>query len=215
MIDASIPLQGRGIDLADIMAKSQQYRANQGQMADKKRLRDLVPQAAHGGQGALDELWGIDPRIAEHMDDRQRKQALAKTKDLGAAVRWADTPEKWNYVQQHYGQQGVDLSSYGFEDRERGLVALNQISGYLKDPPKPDYRAIEPGGSLIDVTGGNPRVVIAPNEGGHPMGAPVGESSQDVTATGPNGQKLRLNPQTNQWEPMGGPTPSASGGFPH
>jgi hypothetical protein len=37
---------------------------------------------------------------------------------------------------------------------------------------------------------------------------------QEVTATGPNGQKIRLNPQTQQWEPIGGQTASPSGNFP-
>jgi uncharacterized protein YcfJ len=35
-----------------------------------------------------------------------------------------------------------------------------------------------------------------------------------ITATGPNGQKIRFNPSTAQWEPItGGPTASPSGNF--
>lgn len=52
-------------------------------------------------------------------------------------------------------------------------------------------------GDTYDAGGGDP------SGGGH-----------EVTATGPNGEKVRLNPQTNQWEPMGGQTPQASGPFP-
>lgn len=37
---------------------------------------------------------------------------------------------------------------------------------------------------------------------------------QEVTATGPNGEKVRLNPSTGQWEPVGGPTAGPSAGFP-
>lgn len=39
-------------------------------------------------------------------------------------------------------------------------------------------------------------------------------SQGDVTATGPNGEKIRLNPSTGQWEPVGGPTASPSAAFP-
>lgn len=35
----------------------------------------------------------------------------------------------------------------------------------------------------------------------------------EVTATGPNGEKIKLNPTTGQWEPVGGPTAQPSGGF--
>jgi len=42
----------------------------------------------------------------------------------------------------------------------------------------------------------------------------TGGGTGEVTATGPNGQKIRLNPQTGQWEPMGGAGGNASGGFP-
>jgi hypothetical protein len=54
-------------------------------------------------------------------------------------------------------------------------------------------------------------ITLGPNDTYEPAGeAPA---AGEVTATGPNGEKVRLNPATNQWEPMGGPTPSASGGF--
>ena len=40
------------------------------------------------------------------------------------------------------------------------------------------------------------------------VGGQQATGAKEVTATGPNGEKIRLNPQTNQWEPAGGATDS-------
>lgn len=211
-------------DLGSAYAKGLQIREHQERRQDKKRLADLIPQAmGRGGmdesgavdqRAAIEQIYGIDPQLAMKLDDRQREQAKAELDDLSDAVRWADDPQKWEHVKQHFGQKGVDLSPYGFEDRERGLLALGQLGEYLKGIPKPDIRATEPGGGLYAVNpDGSVRVLVQPNPGDQPMGAPA--QGKEITATGPGGQKLRLNPQTNQWEPMGGPTQPASGGFPY
>ena len=133
---------------------------------------------------------------------------------MAAAVRWADSPEKWEQVIDHYGREGVDLSRYRgqFHMRERAMLELGQIGKYLESAPKPEYRTIEAGGSLIDVSGGNPRVVIAPNDGSQQVGAPAGLAPGKVV----NGFRYRGgNPNDrNSWEPIGGQTPPASGAFP-
>ena len=54
-------------------------------------------------------------------------------------------------------------------------------------------------------------VTIGQNDIYDPTGASV--TTGDVTATGPNGEKIRLNRQTGQWEPVGGQTATPSGGF--
>lgn len=216
-IDPRIATSLQPTDIAGAIAGGMQWH---DQRQAKSRLADLLPQAAHGDQAAIDDLWAIDPRIAEHMDDRQRQEAAAKTDDLTAAVRWADTPEKWQQVQQRYGSEGVDLSPYRFEDRERGLMVLGKLSGYLKDPPKAEYRTLEPGGSLIDVSGGQPRVVIAPNDGSYQTGAPAQQAGDfprvsndaDYNALKP-GQRF-ITPDGQVRVKRGGQTASPSGPFP-
>lgn len=197
-------------DIAGSYARGLQIHEHQQQQRDKKRLADLIPQAmGRGGisengavdqRAAIEQMYGINPELAMKLDDRQREQAQHEIDDLSAAVRWADNPEKWEYVKQHFGQKGVDLSPYGFEDRERGLLALGQLGSYLKDLPKPEYRSVEAGGSLIDVSGGQPKVVIAPNDGTQQLGSPVRQSAP---------------PPPPGFVIDGGPTQSASGNFPY
>lgn len=225
-IDASIPLQGLLINRNDENLKQQRYQMGQLEMQqaqqeqqNRGRLADLLPRAMQGDQGAIADLYSIDPNIAMKMDERTREHAAQTTADLTSAVRWADTPEKWQQVQQYYGQHGTDLSPYRFEDRERGLLALGKLGEYLSSAPKAEYRALEPGGSLIDVSGGQPRVVIAPNDGSYQTGAPVRDVPQGAA------DMLRSNPSLapqfdEKYGPgasqriLGGQTATPSGGFP-
>lgn len=215
MIDASIPLQVQQFDPMRAMAdaaKIQQYRqVNE----TRKRLSDLMPRAAHGDQQAIDELYTIDPNIASKMDERQRAQAKELTADLGAAVRWADTPEKWQYVQQHYTQKGIDLSPYRFEDREKGLVALGKLDEYLSSAPKRETVTID--GVVMDKNTGEPlfespydRIIPGPNGSFYKvprMG--IGRGGQAPQQRGGS-----VPPPPPGFVVDGGPTPQASGGFP-
>lgn len=195
-------------NLGEIMERGQRRQMNdlrieeyRTERENKKRLSELLPGAVKGDRDSIDQLYQVNPEFAMKLDEHQRKQARAELEDLSSAVRWADTPEKWQQVQQFYGKH-ADLTPYTFENRERALMSLGLLGKYLEDAPKPEYRTVEAGGSLIDVSGGNPRVVIAPNPGGKPLGSPVEQAGP--TPPLPPGFVLD-----------GGPTASQSGGFPY
>jgi hypothetical protein len=221
-------------DLGAIMERGQRQQMNNLRMeeyrteqANKRRLSELLPVAmgrggiSEGGalsqEDAISELYSVDPDIAMKLDEHQRAIAKEATSDLANAVRWADTPDKWTQVQEFYKTKGVDLSRYAFEGREQGLMALGKLGEYLDGAPKPEYRSVEAGGSLIDVSGGNPRVVIAPNDGSQQMGSPVRQAGGPEPGKVINGFRYKGgNPNDrNSWEPVnGGPTASQSGPFP-
>lgn len=226
MLDPSIPLQGLLINRNDEMLKQEQIRAHRmrNQQAQeeghrRQRLSELLPGAVRGDRAAIDEMAGVDPEMFMRLDEHERAIAKAKTADLTQAVRWADTPEKWEQVIQHYAQEGVDLTPYSgkFDQRERAMLELGKIGEYLESAPKPEFKSVEAGGSLIDVSGGNPRVVIAPNDGTQQMGQPVRQAGGPQPGQVVRGFRFKGgNPNDrNSWEPVnGGPTPQASGGFP-
>jgi hypothetical protein len=138
---------------ADIVGSYQrglQMHQQRQEAQGRKRLGDLLPQAmgypgamGEGGatqqgsqQDAMREIAGIDPRLFMDLNEHQRKQAADEVDEVVGAVRWADTPEKWQRVQQHYGQMGHDVSGYSFENREGYLLQLGKMGEYLKSAPK-------------------------------------------------------------------------------
>jgi hypothetical protein len=239
-LNPQIALSGLLINRIDENAKQQRYQMNQRAMRQederKRGLADLLPQAAQGNQQAIDQLYSVDPDVALKMDDRQREMAKGKVADLSAAVRWADTPEKWQYVQQHYGQEGIDLSPYQFQDREKSMVALGQLGSYLDGAPKgtalqQNYEFLKQqnpqlgeqylrnqaeGSPLIASNGDGTFTIIprgygtapAPQQGGMPR-----VNSPDEAAKLPPGSQF-IMPDGRIGTVPGGPTPSASGGFP-
>jgi hypothetical protein len=203
-----------GSELADAFHAR---RKEQAQEAQQSRLAQLLPQAVRGDRNATDQIAGIDPNMFLKLSAEQKAAAKERTNDLVSAVRWADTPEKWEQVIDHYGKEGVDLTKYRgqFGMRDRAMLELGKIGEYLSGQPKPEYRTIEAGGSLIDVSNGNPRVVIAPNDGSQQMGQPAqgGDIQEGATATNPQtGEKIQY--RNGQWVPAGGQTASPSGPFP-
>ncbi|MGJ8537128.1 MAG: hypothetical protein ACSHW2_08230, partial [Parasphingopyxis sp.] len=55
---------------------------------------------------------------------------------------------------------------------------------------------------LEDQRQGNRVTLRGIPQAGSSGGRRTGSRRTPVTATGPNGQRIRLNPETNQWEPM-------------
>jgi hypothetical protein len=219
-IDASIPLHGLLINRNDELLKQQRLRAGDMQMQqqeeetqNRRRLGDLLPKAVAGDQAAIADIYSIDPNIAMKLDERQKAAVQERIGDLSNAVRWADTPEKWQYVQQHYSQEGVDLSPYRFEDRERGLVALGKIGDYLKpqggnQPSSVREYEYAKGqgftGSYMDFQ----------NQMGSPIMVDNGDGTKTLYPRSMLSGRQTPPPPPPGFVIDGGPSPNGSGGFP-
>lgn len=112
MIDASIPLQGQAPNLAQIFHQGRQMQMRETQMQRQAELEEM--------------------QLLAKLDADQRERMKAGIEDLSAAVQWADTPEKWAQVQQHYGQFDPQLAQVPFQNREMALVKLGKMGDYLK-----------------------------------------------------------------------------------
>jgi hypothetical protein len=223
-------------DFAQSYGRGLQIHQMQEEQQNKKRLADLLPQALNGDKGATAQIAGINPELFMKLDDRQREQAKAELSDMTGAVRWAmsdpaQRAQRWNQVVDFYSQHIPGVAQYRDhpEMAEGALMQLGQIGEYLKPQGAEQPSSVREyeyaksqgfKGSYMDFTNQKGGPLVANNGDGtftlipRTMAGPQPSASNgEITATGPNGEKVRLNPQTNQWEPIGGQTPSASGGF--
>jgi len=104
------------------------------------------------------------------------------------------------------------MQAYGIKhpkDREPTGLARD-YDWYSHLPPEEQKRA----DAFIEKRKFNPFASPITMGQGDSIEYPDGQGGE-VTATNPQtGERVRLNPESGQWEPMGGPTPSASGPFP-
>ena len=153
--------------LADIAQQAEASQLRRQQMEMQQRRQDL------------DER-----KFFADLQGEQREQVEAAVKDLAAAVQWAQTPEQWAIVQQHYGQYDPQLAQVPFEHRQEALVRLGQMGEYLKQT-KPEIRAIEPGGGLYSVNPqGNVTELVRQNPGTAEPFTPVQGGEERKTVNG-------------------------------
>lgn len=167
MIDSNIPLQYRGFDA--------------GQAADRvlgMKARSEAMQMQREGHDLARERMAMDQqKFMAELSAEQRKQAQEQLEQLATDGRWAmGDPNKWRFVQEKWKRQGVDLTQYGVNDIERGLMELGQLQTYLDNAPKSQFIALEPGATLAvgSPESGDVRMAVLPNDGSHQVGAPVG-----------------------------------------
>jgi hypothetical protein len=173
-LDPSIPLraaQAAQVNLADLFQQQQQRQMQQQAMQQRDREMSLRQR-----QFDLDERRHLDA-----LDENQREAAREGLKDIAAAVQWADTPEKWAQVQQHYAQFDPQLGTVPFQSREQVLISTGQMAEYLENTA-PKIQAIEPGGSLFSISpdGRNINELVRANPGTAAPLAPVDEDRKTV-----------------------------------
>jgi hypothetical protein len=182
-------------------------------------------------------LLALDPKVAGEYMDAFSKMDKAQLDHYGqvssrvvqfaggllqlpqeqrAAALQQITPEaqQLGYTPDQLAQ--VDLSDAGLRQIMVSHMDADKIAQFVK----PEYHPISQGGSLVETgpTGQARTVYETPTVevGGDVYPRPLGMSgtAKPMTATNPKtGQRIQLNPQTGQWEPVGGAGGNASGGF--
>lgn len=163
----------------------QQQRDEQARTALSGVLATRTPGTLQNPMGTFDtngpafqQYAQADPEHAlgllGQLSTQQREAVKAGLSDMYAAVQWADTPEKWAVVQQHYGQYDPKLAAVPFQQREQAIVAVGQMADYLKST-EPKIVPVQPGGSALAV---NPHTLettplVLPNPGNQPAYAPA------------------------------------------
>lgn len=174
-------------------------------------------------QDALRELFTYDPGTAKQVQDmvfsanKQQFEQAQRNGEAMATVAWrlkqmppearAAELQAWAPQLQQIGLTPEMLARADLTDAglDRYYATGRKLSEIIAEN-KPQYMAIPPGGSVVNVR--DPAAVSALNSG-QPSAAP-----QPGTIDG----GYRFNggdpADPKSWSPVGGPTPAASGGFP-
>lgn len=183
-------------------------------------------------QRALAALAQVDPERAMEFRKTQLEYGGKShdewVKTVAHAAKQATTPEAWDATIDQFVAAGHPEAAQlkgKFSPAVRSYYMAQgglddghdpQDPGIIREFDEATKRGLVPPGTTytqyvaLRNPGMNSPVTI-------PQGAVVtanGGQAAPQTATGPNGQKIQLNPQTGQWEPVGGAGGNASGGFP-
>lgn len=101
----------------------------------------------------------------------------------------------------------------------RKWISDHSDMDHIMSMVSPHFESERPGGAIVETQPYDTTRTVAESpiieSGGlaYPRPQSLSQMPHQPTATGKNGEKYQLNPQTNQWEIIGGPTPPASGNF--
>jgi hypothetical protein len=216
---AQYPNPGQGF--SDAFQGGMAKNAINALMQNPNDPKALAAYGQYDPKGALN--YSLEARKTQA--DLTAKEHKAWTETIGRAALWADTPEKRDQVVDYFIQQGHPEAAQ-FKQipadqwpavrhalvAQAGLTDNNQTQdpGIIREFDIATQRGLVPKGTTYEqyITMRNP---------GSQTPVVIGHNDQqvggEVTATGPGGQKIRLNQQTGQWESVGGTSGNAGGGF--
>lgn len=87
----------------------------------------------------------------QQLDDAKKKAVADHNKEIGQAIAWADTPEKWDQAVDTLSAQNPQLAKYKghFDQRGQAALQVGAISSFV-DASKPDLMTVGAGQSVID-----------------------------------------------------------------
>ena len=181
------------------------------------------PAARYAPSAVLDYNLAHEKQSAElskqHLDDWH--------KYAGELAKWADSPQKWDQAVDYLVQAGhpeaIQLKGQFNPALRAHFMALggvkdenNQDPGMIREFDIATQRGLVPQGTSFEQyvamrNPGSQAPVVLPQRYRQVQG---GTSGAVPTATDANGNKVQYNAQSGKWEPMGGTSGNAGGGFP-
>lgn len=185
-IDASPMLPDYMQGINEALARNQSRVAEQESKPKFDIGKFLLAWAGHLG----DNLTG-NPVYANTVQNRSESEAQSR-----ASEEKRRRDEQWWVSQQEYLRANKEPDRPGLAD---------QFDWYRNAPPE-QKGEIDKFIQMMNPGMQTPVVL--------PSGAQQEGGAAPITATGPNGEKIRFNPQSGQWEPLGGTAGNGGGGFP-
>jgi hypothetical protein len=209
-----------GMQLQDREAKRAEAAAER---EAKARQAELQRRAAGGDEGALAELAGIDLNAWNTIGDQERQAVTERTKILGnAALDIArlppqNRPQAWDAYLDQLSRAFPELAEYRgqySEEALRGVISQAQLTQQFIDATTPKPFNVGPGEGRYerDPISGEIRTIVEPNLHGAAAFSPTGGPQPGAVEDG-----YRFNggdpADQNNWEPVGGGSGNATGGF--
>lgn len=192
---------------------------DQRKRAQQVEIQRLTAAAANGDKTAAAQLAGVDLDAWDKIDKHQRAQIKDRVDYIGqAALAVSRLPESqraqaWDqYIDQGVQAGHDDLAEYRGKYSPDALNAAIANAGQVKtliDLTEPHYQTVPEGGSLVNT---NDPAAVRSFVGNAPANIARPASKAEFDALPPGAEFIA--PDGTHRQKPGGPTPSASGGFP-